>query len=270
MPNHCLNEWRIFPADKEEFEEIKRTILNEEGNFDFNTLVPMPQIIKNTCLGHTDDGKPTSLYKDGIHKRKFTDQEYEELKKIGCWNWYDWSNLHWGTKWNAYGHLISHFDSKHNEIELHFETAWRPPTEIYRAFIKRFPRAGISAYYREDAMELAGFLTPDTVNHYDTKTESKPPKIDLDDAIKILNNILKADPKAITQLVSYRADCNTALRDHPTVQVACYTPDMMVVGLLGILNGIFTTETNEHGYIAVNMDEKTGNITNFFKFKLDQ
>ena len=52
-----------------------------------------------------------------------------------------------------------------------------------------------------------------------------------------LNEMLEADPEAISNLMSHRTPCNEVLAAHPTVQVGTMagTPR---VGLLGLLNGL--------------------------------
>lgn len=43
----------------------------------------------------------------------------QNIKKYKAMNWYEWSVIHWGTKWNA-------FDTFINGSELSFNTAWDP------------------------------------------------------------------------------------------------------------------------------------------------
>tara|TARA_X000001036_G_scaffold41891_1_gene33601 strand:- start:658 stop:975 length:318 start_codon:yes stop_codon:yes gene_type:complete len=56
-------------------------------------------------------------------------------------------------------------------------------------------------------------------------------------AIAVLNDALDLDPKAITQLVNLRVDCNTQLAKHPTIQSSIYH-GVTKVGTLGLINGI--------------------------------
>ena len=56
-------------------------------------------------------------------------------------------------------------------------------------------------------------------------------------AIEVLNDALKRDPIAITQLVNLRIDCNAQLVNHPTIQSSVYH-GVSKVGLLGLVNGI--------------------------------
>ena len=72
--------------------------------------------------------------------------------------------------------------------------------------------------------------------------------------VDLLNEAAKLDPQAIRALVDTRVVCNQALADHPTIQVGPASEHdsggPSVVGLLGILNGIFGTFDDGWGCIA--------------------
>ena len=55
-------------------------------------------------------------------------------------------------------------------------------------------------------------------------------------ALEVLNDALKRDPEAITQLVNLRVPCNSELAAHPLVQVADYE-GVTRIGVLGLING---------------------------------
>ena len=59
-------------------------------------------------------------------------------------------------------------------------------------------------------------------------------------ALRVLNELLAADPVATAALVNYRVPVNAEVGKHPTIQVG-YDNDSRsyTVGLIGILNGIF-------------------------------
>lgn len=61
----------------------------------------------------------------------------------------------------------------------------------------------------------------------------------------MLNDALRLDGEAINQLFQTRVPCNRALSLHPTIQVADredgFDPGQ-VVGILGILNGMFSQD----------------------------
>jgi len=81
------------------------------------------------------------------------------------------------------------------------------------------------------------------------------------DVVALLNEAVKLDPVAMHALVEARVPCNKALADHPTIQVSAYdeltgepTPNWFKVGILGILNGLFGTDSAGWGYITANFD----------------
>ena len=68
------------------------------------------------------------------------------------------------------------------------------------------------------------------------------------DAIAYLNSLVDLDRGAISALIENRVPANDELADHPTCQVQM-GPDGPVVGLLGVINGLFGVD--EHGYGAI-------------------
>lgn len=73
-----------------------------------------------------------------------------------------------------------------------------------------------------------------------------------------LSEIIALDPEAFTALYQHRVPCTPSLADHPTVQVAApkAETDHYRVGLLGILNGLFSVEHPGH-VIALQIDDDT-------------
>lgn len=64
-------------------------------------------------------------------------------------------------------------------------------------------------------------------------------EIVIDHLLGVLNRAVKADRKAIAQLLAHRVPCNQALADDPTIQVGSYREiQPYAVGLLGLLSGI--------------------------------
>ena len=68
--------------------------------------------------------------------------------------------------------------------------------------------------------------------------------------VKFLNELLGLDAVAINALFSLRMSCNRELRNYPTVQVGLLGPTHAVVGMLGILNGMFGADINQWGHIT--------------------
>jgi hypothetical protein len=67
--------------------------------------------------------------------------------------------------------------------------------------------------------------------------------------VRLLNEMLKMDGKAVDDLISHRVNCNEALSDHPTVQVR-KIGESYQVGMLGVLNGMFGVYEEGDGIIA--------------------
>lgn len=83
MPNHITNIVRLTGVTPARITKIFKEILNEQGMFDFNRVIPMPEILKNTT-------SPNNVNAE------------ECLAETGYTSWYDWACANWDTKWNAY------------------------------------------------------------------------------------------------------------------------------------------------------------------------
>jgi len=73
--------------------------------------------------------------------------------------------------------------------------------------------------------------------------------VTVDDAIKLLNELLELDRPAVAALIANRVPCNEALADHETVQCSAQHNGFHV-GMLGVLNGLFGTLPNGWGKIT--------------------
>jgi hypothetical protein len=91
-----------------------------------------------------------------------------------------------------------------------------------------------------------------------------------DYALKILNEALAADPKAMNVLLKTKIPCNKGIAHHPTIQtqdffeafplISAVTPSMenSCVGALsplGLINGLFGVNAEGRGYITAVTDE---------------
>lgn len=75
-------------------------------------------------------------------------------------NWYTWSIQNWGTKWDLQDVEILSDDefSGIRRICMRFDTAWSPPEGIFTHLQSTYPDLEFSLFYREDGMQLAGYL----------------------------------------------------------------------------------------------------------------
>jgi hypothetical protein len=63
-----------------------------------------------------------------------------------------------------------------------------------------------------------------------------------DRIVEIMNEALKLDSRAITELVEMRIPCDVALANHPSIQIQAGNRGNPAIGLLGILNGLAGTQ----------------------------
>ena len=81
--------------------------------------------------------------------------------------------------------------------------------------------------------------------------------ISVEEAVRVLNSAVRADPVAMTALVDTRVLCNDNMAKHPTIQVLA--PDgepegPCEVGFLGVLNGLFGIRHDGRGNIEAIYD----------------
>ena len=106
MPNWTYNTVQFVGKTEDSVKQLKDLLKSKDNDFDFNNVIPMPQHIFQGNLGQ------------------------EEREKHGANNWYDWSIMNWGTKWNA---CNTEVELNKNVLNYTFETAWDAPREIVRA-----------------------------------------------------------------------------------------------------------------------------------------
>ena len=187
MPNWCQNEVSIY-GDKEDIKKLKAEVFtvdedNDQPYLDFNKVIPMPKELADTTSPQrvvSDEwirmrdlikANPSiqsiwvggrQIKDDEWSKNYITKEQSEILKKTyGANNWYDWRVTNWGTKWGIDGESIQFYDEDEDRIEIHFDTAWSPPNEIYQELRDKYEDIEISWFYREDDMQFAGYMERD-------------------------------------------------------------------------------------------------------------
>ena len=78
--------------------------------------------------------------------------------------------------------------------------------------------------------------------------------VSLNETVAFLNHLARLDPHAMFELVSARTQCNDILAQHPTVQVV-KMDGKHIFGLLGVFNGLFGVDENNHGPIAMSWED---------------
>lgn len=80
----------------------------------------------------------------------------------------------------------------------------------------------------------------------------------IDEVIAYLNDLLERDQVALRALVDNRVPCNNKFAQHETVQVYKATEESSLVGMLGVINGMFGIDENGYGPIAALYDGSVG------------
>tara|TARA_R100000742_G_C4270560_1_gene89281 strand:+ start:124 stop:609 length:486 start_codon:yes stop_codon:yes gene_type:complete len=151
MPNWCENEVTIS-GDKKEVKKFIKFVKSKKSAFDFNKIYPMPKELEGTVSGSEE------LKSD---EQKANSKKW--LIQFGADNWYDWKNMHWGTKWELNTDEID-FEYDEDYISYHFNTAWCPPEGILKKLHDVFKfnneenSLHIQWFYREDGMGFCGYL----------------------------------------------------------------------------------------------------------------
>jgi len=162
MPNWCQNEVVVRATDRGKAEAFVGFVRDGDNYFSFDKIIPIPEELKGTrsptkiVLQEEYDEwtEATSLLEGG---RPITQEMSDRFTvEYGYDNWYDWSNKNWGTKWDTDCEDVAIDDF--GTVEYNFDTAWGPPEPIYNALKELFPKLEISWFYREDGMQLAGWL----------------------------------------------------------------------------------------------------------------
>lgn len=161
MPNWTANRICVEgePADIRAFLEAVKW---EDELFDFNRIIPMPELLKHTGSGSTDiDGKKADSWyivrrwnpntpNEPEQTRLFTPEEENELAAIGHRDWYGWSIAHWGTKWNACHVEVYDSSIEQGSVEIIFDTAWDAPVPMLRKMVEMFPKLTFDCRWRHE------------------------------------------------------------------------------------------------------------------------
>lgn len=162
MPNWCRNEVTVHSEDQEVLDKIKLIFASGRP---FNTIRPRPLLLDCSVSGGRTfevDGEKvqvTAWYRDPEtqEERPFTEEEKKELDSLGYGDWYEWSIANWGTKWDI--DPQEPVDEDGCSVRFDFDTAWSPPDGIYKALVEMLgDQAQVSWFYREDGMQIAGWL----------------------------------------------------------------------------------------------------------------
>ena len=132
MPNWVLNNVK-FGTDK----VLKECMTTKNGHidFDFEKILPMPDVLKD------ED-------ESGDKFEKLTQEEKLLFMRdnANCTDWYSWRLRFWGCKWNANDTYQT------SDTEVSFQTPWSMPDEIYRAISKKY-HTTVEVEYADESIE---------------------------------------------------------------------------------------------------------------------
>lgn len=179
MPNHVRNIL-VFDGNSKRIEVLKSFVRGQNGDLDFNKIIPMPKTLdisdsSSTNLGmlgakylrgmispeafkkeargwlRSDAGAETpddvldALVRDGMCNVNTGEVALDNIHDHSHPTWYDWCIEHWGTKWNAYA-----IEAEGREIR--FSTAWSPPLPVIERLAREFPDIVIDHYWADEDM----------------------------------------------------------------------------------------------------------------------
>ena len=186
MPNHISNQLKVTANSYEELQNFLANIKgdtivdDQEQVIDFNRIIPMPQVLRNTeASSRTDDAIYYYLVKTNQEEmvssilrhpqfytmERFANRSEKELneyleigkkyvdifKECGAKDWYDWSCANWGTKWNAYetniGEIFDEFS-----VVITFQTAWSGVPNIIQKLTEMYPTFTFDYKYADEDM----------------------------------------------------------------------------------------------------------------------
>jgi len=154
MPNIVHNRLEIL-GEKNEVKSVREFLKKKkpdeiEGDIiDFNNIIKMPECLNiESNAGSTyphgvllskspgydflitgeENGNDLEAEKEAI---KLAESNFE---KTGFYNWYDWRNANWETKWNASSQNLD------GDNIIYFDTAWNPVVKLIKILSQRFPK----------------------------------------------------------------------------------------------------------------------------------
>jgi len=150
MPNHVYNTLLIC-GDEKDINEFRGFLLDEQGDVDFNNIIPMPEIMKGV---EPNCGIVEAVIKYGkwnVNMRDMGPEDTGMFKKCceiyhetGYAYWYDWTCAKWGTKWNAYDCEVE------GDNLITWNTAWSGVPDLMKTASKEFPNVTLVYEYADE------------------------------------------------------------------------------------------------------------------------
>jgi hypothetical protein len=138
MPNWIINRL-LVKGGPERIRNFLQLIKSERQPFDFERVIPSPEIIRRARRMFSPGEKPQEQYFiDAFHSRAFTPVEEKELEAVGYRSWDDWSFANWGTNKIAFEVEVDESSIDLGYVVISFETAWSPPVRILERLQEMF------------------------------------------------------------------------------------------------------------------------------------
>jgi hypothetical protein len=142
---------------------------NEDGEYSFNSWIPIPETYRKYDTTNHPDGKGLTVGEHVDHFDKdspiVTEELIEEYKqatkeqaeKYGAVGWYDWRCMYYGCKWDMTFDVMDRTSDTNLCIQV--DTPWSAPSEFLLTISERYPELSINAYsvYEEGEWETIEF-----------------------------------------------------------------------------------------------------------------
>ena len=104
-------------------------------------------------------------------------------------------------------------------------------------------------------------MTEKPINFDALKDLKVKESVTLIDVADFFSQLLQIDEDAVNAIFSIRVGCNDFMACHPSVQVAKLSENYFLVGLIGLINGIFGADQYGWGHFSVKYDK--GKVVGF-------
>ena len=170
MPNWCNNHWRIV-GNEEDLNKVMEYVKGGDNQpLTFKSILPMPEELIGTTspariVSQEEYDNWTPAY-EGQSRPLTQEMSDRYIVSYGHDNWYDWCNSNWDTKWDAgevrAGRFRQGDDYARDELHYDFETAWGPPTGVFKELARKFPDLHMTIQWNEEG-GMSGVLREEVI-----------------------------------------------------------------------------------------------------------
>lgn len=185
MTNYVRNRLEIT-GHKHHVQNVLAAVKSKDKDgkinpFDFNSIIPMPEELTHVSspvrivskyeyikeLKRIEERKanPTDMDKLTGFQHSITKKMSKDyIDRFGANDWYNWSLLHWGTKWGALEPEITSTEkieekSQHIKTIINFDTAWSCGARVIQQLSEKFPYVEYKLTFAdEDAGQNCGMV----------------------------------------------------------------------------------------------------------------